>query len=376
MWFLTIVFKNTIRRPLRSTLTVVAIAIAVGAVVALVGIASGFEETFLSLYKGAGIDLIVVRAGAKQRLTSTLDEALGARMKKLPGVREVIPGLADVVSFEDFGLYGVLVQGWVPETLAFEHIKMLSGRSLKRDDTLAVILGSVLAKNLGKQVGDELQIFDDEHFKVVGIYKSSNVFEEGAMVIPLTQLQRLMDRAGQVTGFSVVMEKSSDTQAIERARHQIEALSPGLTALTTTEHVKSVSEIQMAKAMAWLTSMVALLVGAFGMMNTMVMSVHERTREIGVLRAIGWRRSRVVNMILLESILLSVVGAVLGSVGAFVLVRLLTKVPTVSGLISGHINPIFALYGLLIALVVGFLGGLLPAYRASRMLPTAALRYE
>ena len=323
MWFLTIVFKNTIRRPLRSTLTVVAIAIAVGAVVALVGIASGFEETFLSLYKGAGIDLIVVRAGAKQRLTSTLDEALGARMKKLPGVREVIPGLADVVSFEDFGLYGVLVQGWVPETLAFEHIKMLSGRSLKRDDTLAVILGSVLAKNLGKQVGDELQIFDDEHFKVVGIYKSSNVFEEGAMVIPLTQLQRLMDRAGQVTGFSVVMKNSSDTAGIERARHQIEALSPGLTALTTTEHVKSVSEIQMAKAMAWLTSMVALLVGAFGMMNTMVMSVHERTREIGVLRAIGWRRSRVVNMILLESILLSVVGAVLGSVGAFVVVRLL-----------------------------------------------------
>ena len=128
--------------------------------------------------------------------------------------------------------------------------------------------------------------------------------------------------------------------------------------------------------MAWLTSAVALLMGFFGIMNTMIMSVHERTREIGILRAIGWRRHRVMRMILLESMLLSICGAVVGSAGAFILVRLLTRVPAVSGLISGRIHPVFVLYGLSIALVVGFIGGLLPAYRASKMLPTVALRYE
>ena len=158
MRFLMIVLKNTVRRPLRSTLTVFAIAIAVGSVVALVGIASGFEETFLSLYKGSGIDMIVVRAGAKQRLTSTLDEALGARIEELPGVHAVIPGLADVVSFEEYGLYGVLVEGWVPETVVFDHIQVLAGRSLRRDDRKAVMLGSVLAKNLEKKVGDRLHL--------------------------------------------------------------------------------------------------------------------------------------------------------------------------------------------------------------------------
>lgn len=375
MHFLTIVFKNTVRRPLRSALTVIAIAVAVGTVDALVGVASGFEKTFLSLYKGAGVDLIVVRAGAKQRLNSTLEESLGDKMRQVRGVAEVVPGLADMVSFEESGLYGVLVQGLVPETKIFDHMPIVSGRTLTRDDKKAAIIGTVLAKNLDKKVGDILPLYDDQ-FQIVGIYRSTNVFEEGAAAIPLAELQRLMERPGQVTGFSVIMKNSSDKAAIDRAKKEIESLAHGLTALTTDEHVKSVTEIQLAKAMAWLTSAVALLIGGFGMMNTMIMSVHERTREIGILRAIGWGRARIVRMILLEAAVIGLVGAVVGGIGASILVRLLTRVPIVSGLIDGRIEPRFFVYGLLLALAVGFIGGLLPAYRASRLLPTVALRYE
>jgi putative ABC transport system permease protein len=376
MWFTTIVVKNSIRRPLRSILTIIAIATAIGAVVALVGVASGFERTFLDLYKGAGIDLIVVRAGAKQRLNSTLDQSMGEKIRNLPSVDDVIPGLADVISFEEAGLYGVLVQGWVPESKVFDHIKILSGRALKRDDTKAVILGSILAKNLGKAVGDELKLFEEEQFKVVGIYNSSTVFEEGACTISLPELQRLMDRPNQVTGFSVILDHPISPGTIERVRGEIEGLGGGITALTTDEHVKSVTEIQLAKAMAWMTSAVALFIGAFGVLNTMIMSVHERTREIGVLRAIGWKRRRVVRLILMESVLLSVIGALVGSLGAMVLVRLLTRLPVVSGLIDGRIEPKFVGYGLVIAVFVGLIGGSLPAFRASRMLPSSALRYE
>jgi len=375
MHFLTIVVKNTIRRPLRSALTVIAIAVAVGTVDALVGVAAGFERTFLSLYKGAGVDLIVVRAGAKQRLNSTLEESLGDKIRQVPGVADVIPGLADVISFQDAGLLGVVLQGLVPETRVFAHLNFVSGRSLRRDDKKAAVIGTVLAKNLDKKVGDTIEIFDDQ-FPIVGIYRSNNVFEEGAVSIPLVELQRLMERDGQVTGFSVVMKNSSDKAAIDRARKEIESLARGLTALPTDEHVKSVTEIQLAKAMAWLTSTVALLIGGFGMMNTMIMTVHERTKEIGILRAIGWGRGRIVRMILLEALVLGVAGAVAGGIGASILVRLLTRVPIVSGLIDGRIEPVFFVYGLLLALGVGLIGGLLPAYRASRLLPTVALRYE
>ena len=185
-----------------------------------------------------------------------------------------------------------------------------------------------------------------------------------------------MDRPNQVTGFNVILDRPVDHGKLEQVRKQIEALGSGVTAMTTDDHVKSVTEIKLAKAMAWLTSVVALLIGSFGVMNTMIMSVHERTREIGVLRAIGWRKRRVVRLILLESVLLSLIGAILGSLGAMLLVHLLTRLPAVSGLIDGRIEPLFLGYGLAIAVLVGLLGGSLPAFRASRMLPSSALRYE
>src|SRR5215469_5197168 len=103
MWFSTFIFKNLIRRPLRSLLTAFAVALAIGSVIALVGIANGFEQTFLTLYANAGVDMIVVRSGARQRMNSTLDESLGDKIKQIDGVREVLSGLADMVSFEDAG---------------------------------------------------------------------------------------------------------------------------------------------------------------------------------------------------------------------------------------------------------------------------------
>lgn len=380
MYFLTFVLKNVTRRRLRSLLTIAAIAIAVGAMIALVSISSGFIKSYMQLYEELGVDLIVFQSGVRQRLTSSLKESLGDEFLKIPGVRDVLPGSLDVVSFTDYDLYGVIVNGWVPESTVWTHLQLVEGRFLKTDDANAVVLGMVLADSLNKKVGDTVEILEGEPFNVVGIYQSFNVFENGAMVVPLTQLQRLMDRPGQVTGFSIVTENSRDADLIQRVKQQIENIGKrqksGLTVMAAHEHVESILEIQLAKGMAWLTSTVALIIGAVGIMNTMVMSVHERTREIGVLRAVGWRQSRIVRMILGESIVLAIIGAAVGSVGAMLLVRGLTQFKTVKGLIEGQMQPDVIAMGFFVALLVGLVGGLLPAVRAGRMLPTTALRHE
>jgi putative ABC transport system permease protein len=111
-------------------------------------------------------------------------------------------------------------------------------------------------------------------------------------------------------------------------------------------------------------------------MNTMVMSVHERTREIGILRAVGWRKWRVIKMILLESVMLSIFGALAGIIGAVALIKVLAQLPTVNSFVEGTVSPVLMVYGLLLAISVGLIGGAIPALRAARMLPTAALRYE
>ena len=128
--------------------------------------------------------------------------------------------------------------------------------------------------------------------------------------------------------------------------------------------------------MAWLTSAVAVLIGGFGMLNTMLMSVLERVGEIGVLRAIGWRKSRVVRMVLGEALLLSLAGAALGAAGAVGLTRWLSTFPAVGGLIAGNIAPVVLGEGFAVALALALLGGVYPAYRAARLLPTEALRHE
>lgn len=376
MWFTTFVLRNLLRRPLRSLLTAFAVAIAIGAVIALVGIANGFEQTFLTLYANAGVDMVVVRKGARQRMNSTLDETLGEKIQQIAGVREVLAGLADTVSFEDQGLYSVVIQGWEPQTAVFDHLTIIAGRNLKKSDRRAILLGTILAGNLGKNVGDSVEVVEGESYQVVGIYESHNVFENGALVMHLKELQRLMDRQGKVTGFSLILDNPRDAAAIGELRHKIEALAPGLSALPTADHVKSITELRLARGMAWLTSSIALFIGFFGMVNTMVMSVNERMHEIGILRALGWRVLRIIRMVVLESIFLSTLGALAGMAGAMLLVRVLTRSPAVNGLIEGKVQPELLGYALLIAIGLGLLGGVLPAVRAARMLPIEALRHD
>ena len=120
----------------------------------------------------------------------------------------------------------------------------------------------------------------------------------------------MMGREGQVTGF-VIQARSSD-QAVDRRRcgSGSRPRFPGVAATPARDHVERDVQIRLAKAMAWATTVLALILGSVGMLNTMIMAVFERTREIGILRALGWRRRRVLALILGEAVCLGLVGAV------------------------------------------------------------------
>ena len=136
---------------------------------------------------------------------------------------------------------------------------------------------------------------------------------------------------------------------------------------------QALSTINMAN---WLFSIIAIIIGGLGIINTMIMSVNERTREIGVLKAVGWKERRILGMILGESMVLTLIAAVLGTIIAIVGVTALLSFTSIGGLIKPYYSLDIIVRALAVAFTVGIIGGLYPAYRASRLSPTEALRYE
>ena len=286
----TVAGKNLWRRPARSILTAFGMAVAVAAVVALVGVSQSLESSFLDLYYKRGADLVVQPRGGTVQLSKGIKLAFGDQIRSIPGVHQVISGLMDMVAFEDKNLYMVIVNGWEPDSVPLDRAHILSGRRLQRGDKQKVMLGRILAANLDKKAGERIQLYGQD-FEVIGVFESFSVYENGAVFMLLEELQQQMDRAGEVTGF-VVDSADKRPAAVAEIRRRIEALNPEVAATPCAEFVSSLSQMKVARTMSWFTSTFAIVIGAIGVMNTMAMSIFERRGEIASLRAMGWRKWR------------------------------------------------------------------------------------
>jgi putative ABC transport system permease protein len=383
MAFFTVIFKNLWRRRTRSALTCIGIALAIATAVLLIGFANGLEKSSLEVYGAHGVDMVVLRSGVSERLTSNLDESIADRLLAFPTVRAVNPSLTDLVSFGDSSLIGIPVHGWPTDRFVIESLRVIAGRRLTDRDRAAVMLGQSLAAGLNKRVGEKVEI-ESHRFTIVGIYEGANLLENSTAVMALAELQNLMDRPRQVTEFQLQLsdDVGDARQAAERLRPRITALTNaqgkplGLAAMATEEYVTGSTEVRLAHGMAIATSLIALVISSIGVLNTMIMSVFERTQEIGALRAIGWRKSRVVRMLIGESCLLSAVGGCLGIVIAWPCMILLSRARILEGLMSPELSASAVGQGLVLTMFLATAGGLYPAYRAMCVAPSEALRYE
>ncbi|MBX9788749.1 MAG: ABC transporter permease [Pirellulales bacterium] len=373
MSFFSIPLKSLLRRRTRSALTILGLGIALAAVISLVGISQGFERSFVRMYQRRGVDLLVQRSGGGNRKDKTLSVKLDPKLRAIKGVRDVDGGLMDMIAMPEFDQFAIILNGLPGNSPELTRANVIDGRRLEPTDERSLMLGKVLALNIGAKVGDDVKIYE-QPYKVVGIYESPTVFENGGAIILLEDLQRLTDLNGKVTGFAVSIDHPGNEAEVARIAREIQALEPHLEAMRPDKLVAEVQEVKAAKATAWITSAIALVIGAIGMLNTMVMSVFERTREIGTLRAIGWRKSRVMRLILLEATFLSISGAVAGAIAAVGITKIMSSLPLTNGYIGSEIAPAVFVQGFVIALLVGFFGSLYPAWWGASLSPIEALR--
>lgn len=382
MWFISLVFKNVWRRKVRSVLTCTSMAIAVCAVLSMLGTAEGYEKSFSDLYDARGTDLVVIQAGKAQRIASYLDESLGDRIKQIRGVRNVEGTLIDLASFPEANLFAVYLFGLRPESALMEESKLKLGRQLKNTDRRKVAMGSTLARNLGKKLGDTFEIAG-EPFEIITIFDSYNLLESNGAVVPLHEMQELYQQKGKVTTFLILLQPEyKSPEKVDEVRREIAALrSPSggplnIEVQTTRDHIKTNMETQAMKGLAWASSVIAILIGFVSMLNTMMMSIAERIREIATFRAIGWRKWRIMRMIFLESLILSVAGATLGVILAIPLMEFLANFSMTSSLVVSKLTAETLVKGIGMGLAAGFLGAIYPAFIAANLSPASALRHE
>ena len=334
MSFLKFILKNPFRRKNSAILAIVGIAIGIIVIVALGGITDGLVNTFEDTIHAGGADFSISgkETGDSAYGTNTIDASWTDKISKVEGVDEAYPIYVVLTSVGDS--YMNTLVGIDPAGTELADISMKEGRIMEDGENEA-ILGEIYA--------------DDNDYKV----------------------GELMDDEDSISNIYVKVKKGEDAQAV--ADRIDEKYGDDIATVTSVMEMQQMGDmLNMLQASTWAISLLAIVVGGLGIINTMLMSVFERTREIGVLKAVGWSNKRILAMIVGESLVITIVSAIIGSLIGFLACTFMG--PQIG--IEPLFTPKIFIQAFSIAIVVGIIGGLYPAIKAVKLPPTEALRYE
>jgi putative ABC transport system permease protein len=237
------------------------------------------------------------------------DASIRDQIAKLPKIVGTCNILVEITSVEDSDLMILSGREW--GSFCWDNLELVSGRMPRDGAEEVVVLGQTAADVLKKKVGDPIQL-ETKQLKVVGIVKGGAIVEDGAVILSLPILQTIMATPNQINAIDVRVAPGTSQQQIRELAELVQRQFPEVHAVTISEHLSHSEGFQLIQAMSWGTSILAIVVGVLGVMNTMLMSVFERTHEISVLLALGWTRGRIIRMILYEAAMLGFLGGVVG----------------------------------------------------------------
>ena len=395
---------------LRAFLTVIGIVAGVGAVIASLSIGSGVRANVTQQVQGLGSNLIFVRPGAVSSggvrlgqgtaVTLTADDAT-AIQDNVASVNSVAPELSFFGQFVASGTnLATRILGVTPEYEEVRNFTLAGGDFISADSlttrAFVVVLGANVAQTLfGDQdpVGQRVQL-NRRDFQVIGVLerKGSNGLgnQDDVAVVPLTTLryrlfaQRTSSGALNVSQINIQVNNADSIATAKneiadllRIRHRVGISGDDFTVTSQEDTLKTRSQIADVLTLL-LGSMagISLLVGGIGIMNIMLVSVTERTREIGLRKAVGAKRNHILSQFLLEASVLSIIGGGLGVAAGWGVSRIIPRLDIAGQTIPTELQITTVALSLGVAVATGLLFGVYPAYRAARLNPIDALRYE
>lgn len=362
-----LVTANIRQRPVRALVSVIGVALGVCLVMLFTGLARGMSNDLQRRSSNLRAEIFFTRPGSKELMTSTvnLSTKYVEELKKIEGVAAAVPMIRYVSQGgRGFGLEQIEGVDW-PEFAAMNEMRILEGRAPQASNE--IVIDQTKASGNKLVVGSELPLIGKQPYRVVGIYEP----EAGARVkMSLAAMQEALETPDKASYILVKVRESYD--AVEVAR-RIDTELPG-NKIQFTRDVFTNVEKSIPYLGVFLRTLVGLaaVVSALVVMLAMYTTITERTREIGVLKALGASRGYIVGVIEKEALMISLLGLVVGFVVSFVAGYVIHRA---YGLVFEY-NWTWALTAALIGLGGGALGALYPAIRAANLDPVSALSYE
>ncbi len=392
---------------MRSALTMLGIVIGVSSVVFLICFGRGHEANLMSIFQRFGTNSIYITStsglarltGASRSLTMEDAEAL-ENYTRAPSVAVVSP-LSEKMSVVVYGNQKVntRISACMPNIRFVTDYNMAEGIYIQDADASAAaqvaVLGATAATNLFKTedpIGKTIRI-EGKNFEVIGVLDAKGGFMAGAddfITIPLTTMQSKLQAGTGIVGRPIqtiaiaavspelVTSAKEEVISILRQRHHIrEGEQDDFTVVDMREIIDNMRKaLQTFQVFLASVGAISLVVGGIGIMNIMLVSVSERTREIGIRKALGAKRSDIIKQFLVESTLLSVSGGLIGMIFSFLCIKLITGVSVGGYTVQAPFSADVVVLAVTVAAVIGIFSGLYPAFRAARLDPVESLRYE
>lgn len=397
MNYLGLVWNNFKRKKLRSWLTVIGILIGITAVVSLIALGQGLQVAISSQFSFLSPDIVTVSAAEDPftKVTSPLEKSYLNDIDKINGVKMSAGRVMGAVNVETKSMSTVTMGVSLPESgdrqklmVDALKIKVLDGKLPEADDE--VLVGNNLATDTNTKddfkVGNYVTI-NDRKFRICGITKKTGSFMlDISMYLTEKSMQDMFGMKDQYQFIGVRVEQGADIKQVIsdiekelRKQRHVKVGEEDFTvqsALSTLEQINGI--LNGVQIFVYIIASISILVSGIGIANTMFTSVLERTKEIGIMKAIGARNSSIFILFIIESGFLGLVGGIFGTLfgsGLALGLAEIGKGMMGQGLLQAHVTPMLIFGALAFSFLVGTISGLIPAIKAAKQNPVDALNY-